>query len=59
MWFNDKPHGDGIFFFFQKGIAQEGVWFEGNCKSSAMRIIEYRQTAKEPTSYPIPMVCYT
>ncbi|XP_049762928.1 MORN repeat-containing protein 3-like [Schistocerca cancellata] len=56
-WKCGLKNGCGRYYHLDSGQLQEGVWINGNCSCSTMTDIYYRQTAKDPTQYPIPECC--
>ncbi|XP_046991534.1 MORN repeat-containing protein 3-like [Schistocerca americana] len=56
-WKCGLKNGCGRYYHLDSGQLQEGVWVNGNCSCSTMTDIYYRQTAKDPTQYPIPECC--
>ncbi|XP_044733280.1 MORN repeat-containing protein 3-like [Chrysoperla carnea] len=49
-------HGKGRFYHLNVGQLQEGLWIDDMCKVSTIIIIPFRQSALNPTEYPIPPV---
>ncbi|KAJ8311973.1 hypothetical protein KUTeg_009346 [Tegillarca granosa] len=54
-WRDDKKNGPGKFFYLTTGQVYEGVWVDDIAKCGAMKDFD-RETAIEPTKYPIPDV---
>lgn len=52
-WREGLKHGRGRYYHLQKGTLQEGIWVNGNCAFSEIKIIPYRQCAMLPMDYPI------
>lgn len=55
LWKDDKKHGEGKFFYLNKGQLYTGVWVEDIAKCGTMEDFG-RDGAPEPTVYPIPKV---
>ncbi|KAJ4434242.1 hypothetical protein ANN_22791 [Periplaneta americana] len=53
-WHCGNKHGHGKFYHLKSGQLQEGVWRDNICVRSNMTDIYFRQSAPEPTNYPIP-----
>ena len=52
-WKNDLKHGDGKYFYFDKGQLLLGTWVEDIAKCGEM--VDFnRDTAVSATQYPIP-----
>ncbi|XP_015594249.1 MORN repeat-containing protein 3 isoform X2 [Cephus cinctus] len=56
QFFNGKKQGYGVFYHFDTGQLQEGVWDNDICLTSTMKDICWRQSAIHPTPYPIPIL---
>ena len=54
-WKDDKKHGEGKFFYLNKGQLYTGVWVEDIAKCGTMEDFG-REGAPQPTIYPIPKV---
>ena len=52
-WDNDLKHGDGKFFYLDKGQQYEGTWVDGTAKCGIFIDLQ-RQNAEDPTQYPLP-----
>lgn len=55
MWEFDKKHGDGKYFYLDKGQLYSGTWVEGTAKCGTMVDLQ-RQNASDPTQYPLPVL---
>ncbi|PSN33531.1 MORN repeat-containing protein 3 [Blattella germanica] len=55
-WQNGNKHGHGKFYHLDSGQLQEGFWINNMCLCSNMKDIYYRQSALDPTKYPIPQI---
>ncbi|KAL0272417.1 UNVERIFIED_CONTAM: hypothetical protein PYX00_005393 [Menopon gallinae] len=55
-WRRGEKDGWGIFYHLDSGQQQEGYWLKNNCLTSFIKDIPYRQSAVDPTPYPIPRV---
>ena len=55
LWKDDKKHGEGKFFYLNKGQLYIGVWVEDIAKCGTMEDFG-REGAPQPTIYPIPKV---
>ncbi|CAG5090960.1 Similar to MORN3: MORN repeat-containing protein 3 (Bos taurus), partial [Cotesia congregata] len=49
-----RKHGDGIFYHLKTGQMQKGYWINDTCASSTIEDIYWRQSALQPSPYPIP-----
>lgn len=49
-----RKHGDGIFYHLKTGQMQKGYWINDSCVSSTIEDIYWRQSALQPSPYPIP-----
>ncbi|XP_069671726.1 MORN repeat-containing protein 3-like isoform X2 [Periplaneta americana] len=58
-WHCGNKHGHGKFYHLKSGQLQEGVWRDNICVRSNMTDIYFRQSAPEPTNYPIPEISVT
>ena len=54
-WKDDKKHGEGKFFYLNKGQLYIGVWVDDIAKCGTMEDFG-REGAPQPTIYPIPKV---
>lgn len=54
-WKDDKKNGPGKFYYLTHGQLYEGVWLEDVAKCGTMTDFD-RNSAPEPTQYPIPKV---
>ena len=54
-WVDGKKHGEGKFFYLNKGQLYIGVWVEDVAKCGTLEDFG-RDGAPEPTVYPIPEV---
>ena len=52
-WKEDKKHGEGKFYYLDKGQVLIGTWVENISKCGEM-IDYHREGATNPTSYPLP-----
>ncbi|XP_065117867.1 MORN repeat-containing protein 3 [Paramisgurnus dabryanus] len=55
-WRDGKKNGHGKFFYLDRGQLYEGLWVDGVAKSGTLSDFG-RETALNPTMYPIPKVC--
>lgn len=56
QWKDGQKHGKGRYFHFDSGQMQEGVWANDMCIYSTIMDIPYRQSAINPSKYPINTV---
>lgn len=52
-WLNHLKHGEGKFFYLDKGQLYIGTWIEGIPKCGEFIDLQ-RQNAEDPTQYPLP-----
>ena len=53
LWKDGKKHGEGKFFFLDKGQLYKGVWVNNIAKCGTMEDCG-REDAQQQTLYPIP-----
>ena len=56
-WKNDKKNGPGKYYYLDTGQLFQGVWVDDIAKCGTMEDFN-RDTAPEPTVYPIPQVSF-
>ncbi|XP_033215646.1 MORN repeat-containing protein 3-like isoform X2 [Belonocnema kinseyi] len=54
QFFGGQKEGWGIFYHLKTGQIQEGFWKNDKCLESVMQDIYWRQSAIQPSSFPIP-----
>ncbi|XP_023024696.1 MORN repeat-containing protein 3 [Leptinotarsa decemlineata] len=53
-WKNSEKHGRGIMYFLTAGQVQHGIWRNNICVFSTISMLPFRQTAINPSKFPIP-----